>query len=121
MPRFFILYHETPPGDQRPAHWDFMLETVDVLRTWALAEVPRVGGAIDAAALGDHRLAYLDYEGPLSQDRGRVTRWDGGQYDLERSGEGELRVHLRGAKLQCRATLTRAADTAADWRCVLGD
>jgi hypothetical protein len=119
VPRFIILFHETGPGDERPSHWDFMLETGDVLRTWALETEPCVGGALDAAALPDHRLAYLEYEGPLSRGRGRVSRWDGGEYDVEISSDAQLRVHLRGDKLRCRATLTRDADASGRWRCEL--
>ena len=44
---------------------------------------------MDAEVLPDHRLAYLDYEGPISGDRGSVTRWDRGTYDVEhQSGIG---------------------------------
>src|SRR5687768_6367400 len=41
MPRFVLLYHECPPDYVRESHWDFMLEAAGVLRTWAVAKLPR--------------------------------------------------------------------------------
>jgi DNA polymerase Ligase (LigD) len=79
MPRFVILEHDHPE-----LHWDFMLEAGGALRTWRLARPPEMAGAIiDAVALADHRLAYLDYEGPVSGGRGSVKRWDAGHYEHE--------------------------------------
>ena len=59
-----------------------MLEQDGVLRTWALAEEPAAQAEIAAEALGDHRLDYLEYEGPVSGDRGSVSRWDEGEYEM---------------------------------------
>ena len=60
-----------------------MLESDGVLRTWALAEMPRIVARrpIDAEGLADHRLAYLDYEGPVSGERGSVGRVDAGTFE----------------------------------------
>ena len=49
-----------------------------MLKTWACREPPQAGVEIPCEALADHRLAYLDYEGPISGGRGSVTRWDRG-------------------------------------------
>ena len=75
MPRFVILEHDHPFP-----HWDLMLEAGAALQTWRLAEPPTAGLAIDAASLSDHRPAYLDYEGPVSGERGTVRRWDAGVF-----------------------------------------
>jgi len=107
MPRFVILRHECPPGSPRPTHWDFMLQCGEVLRTWALPVEPTAGATMTAAALPDHRLDYLDYEGPLTHDRGTVARVDAGSYEIERESDAELVVRLDGAKLVGRATLVR--------------
>lgn len=106
MLRFVILLHETPPEYHRATHWDLMLETGDVLRTWALGEEPRVGASIEADGLPNHRMAYLDYEGPVSCDRGTVARWDAGHYTVEQETATRISVRLHGTRLQCRATLT---------------
>jgi hypothetical protein len=104
MPRYVVLEHDHPH-----LHWDFMLQWGAVLRTWRLAEPPQPGISIAAEALGDHRAAYLDYEGPVSGGRGRVMRWDGGCFDwreTDTDNRGQLvRVRLDGGRLRGRATL----------------
>ncbi len=90
MPRFVILEHDHPA-----LHWDLMLEAGDVLRTWRLAAPPMNSHAIEATALGDHRHMYLDYEGPVSGNRGSVRRWDAGAFD------GDLNLlHFHGMRIQ---------------------
>jgi hypothetical protein len=117
MPRFVILRHDSPRGE----HFDFMLEAGGALKTWALPRVPEAGVEIDCEALADHRLAYLDYEGPISGDRGVVTRWDHGSYTIERENDGEWAVTLAGDKLAGRATLLRSAGNSTRWRyCLTG-
>ena len=45
-------------------------------------DAPIVRGLeIPAYSLPDHRLAYLEYEGAVSNDRGHVTRVDEGVYE----------------------------------------
>jgi len=91
MPRFVILQHDHPH-----LHWDFMLETGDVLRAWRLEREPLTDqGPIAATALGDHRILYLDYEGPVSGGRGTVVRWDGGEYFEDSAGAAGDRRHVR--------------------------
>lgn len=81
MPRFVILEHDHPI-----LHWDLMLETGDVLRTWRLAEAPTdTASVIAAEPLPDHRLAYLEYEGFVSGNRGSVKRWDSGTFEAMES------------------------------------
>jgi hypothetical protein len=91
MPRFVILAHDHPT-----LHWDFMLEDENVLLTWRLASLPLPEQAVVAERIGNHRPMYLDYEGPVSRNRGNVRRWDGGEFEwLERS-EDRIVVRLRG-------------------------
>ncbi len=116
MPRYVILLHEMPPGGERPTHWDLMLELGGSLRTWALAAEPALETTCDAQQLADHRLAYLDYEGPVSGDRGSVTRWDAGRYHVESESDEELAVTLRGGRLVARATLLRRESDDYFWR-----
>ena len=94
MPRFVILEHDHPS-----LHWDLMLEVGDVLRTWRLALPPAVGVVLDVQASFDHRLAYLDYEGPISSGRGQVMRWDYGEFAAAIE-EGRVVVQLYGARLR---------------------
>ena len=85
MPRFVILCHDPAPDTTQRLHWDLMLETENALRTWALSEEISSGVSVSARQLAHHRKAYLDYEGPVSGNRGSVHRWDHGVYDLLRT------------------------------------
>jgi hypothetical protein len=107
MPRYVILAHDHPF-----VHWDMMLEQGNVLRTWRLAAPPEPHIEVAAEAIGDHRLAYLDYEGPVSGSRGHVSCWDAGTYEwveystkARLAGEklnGELSFECLDGKLACR-------------------
>jgi hypothetical protein len=102
MPRFIVLTHDHPR-----LHWDFMLEHGEKLRTWRLARPPDAGGPIAADAIGDHRLAYLDYEGPVSGGRGEVHRWDHGEFETIESLPEQIVVRLSGGRIRGEATLER--------------
>lgn len=100
MPRFVVLRHECPPGFAAPSHWDLMLEDGAALLTWRLESLPVAGGEpIVAERLGDHRVAYLDYEGPLGDNRGDVLRVDAGEFRWVERSETLLRIVLRGTSL----------------------
>jgi hypothetical protein len=100
MPRFVVLTHDHPFS-----HWDFMLESGTALRTWRLLESPDSPHPRKAEAIADHRLAYLDYEGPLSGGRGSVARWDVGEYTLRSDEPDRVEIELAGAKLRGRFVL----------------
>ena len=112
MSRFVILRHEMPPGHDRGTHFDLLLEVEGVLRTWSLPELPLAAKEIQAEALPDHRLAYLDYEGPVSGNRGTVNRVEEGEYEVLAESAGLLQVRLAGKLLQGNLRL-RQADSAA--------
>lgn len=78
MPRIAILRHDAPF-----LHWDLLLETGDVARAWRLLRNPAIEEPIAAEELPDHRLLYLDYEGPVSNDRGTVAAIFRGEYEPE--------------------------------------
>jgi len=111
MLRFVILQHDGPRG----LHWDLLLETGPALTAWALAQSPDTPGAIDAESLADHRIEYLDYEGPVSGQRGSVTRWDAGSYELVNQSERQLVFLLEGRRLHGTATLSRAGNDPRRW------
>jgi hypothetical protein len=119
MPRFVILRHENRDASQPSVHWDLMLESGSVLRTWALAAMPTPDTPIAAEQLPDHRLHYLDYEGPISGNRGSVTRWDRGSFETLSETPTEFVVKLSGQGFCGRATLAREAESANSWQFVL--
>ncbi len=86
-----------------------------MLRAWRLLAEPAADVAIAAEALPDHRPVYLDYEGPVSGDRGTVARWDTGEYAGELDG-AKLSLTLKGRRLKGNASL---ADYGCEgWRFV---
>jgi hypothetical protein len=109
MPRYVILDHDHPHQ-----HWDFMLEDGTVLRTWRLATLPHDGGSTPATPLGNHRLLYLDYEGPVSGNRGRVVRWDAGTFTWLRDDRDHIEIYLEGTQLRGRVLLQH--DAAEAWQ-----
>ena len=116
MSRFVVLHHQTLPEDERPTHWDFMLGAGDVLRAWALETEPLGDSQIAAAELADHRPLYLDYEGEISGGRGRVARWDGGEYELLEESADLLSLRVRGNRLQGRIDIRRTEGASWVWR-----
>lgn len=112
MPRFVILAHDHPF-----LHWDLMLEAGGVLQTWRLAQPPELGRTIDATALADHRVMYLDYEGPVSGNRGSVTRWDAGEFNEGAESSPDARsLAFTGQRLAGWARLEK--ESGANWRFV---
>lgn len=91
-----------------------MLEKEAALRTWRLMQPADTPSEIEALPLPDHRPAYLDYEGPVSGNRGRVTRWDCGEYLPLAESPDRLEVELRGRKIAGRAVL-RQNGTGGGW------
>lgn len=112
MPRFVILEHDHPH-----LHWDLMLECGPALRTWRLAEPPAPGKAVAAEPLPDHRPVYLDYEGPVSGNRGQVRRWAAGDYQTLAEADGRWELELSGDQMSGPAELRRSAN---GWQFVVG-
>jgi hypothetical protein len=100
MPRFVILEHDYPA-----LHWDFMLEAGPVLRTWRLSAAPEAGCAVEAVASFNHRAVYLDYEGPVSGNRGTVKRWEAGTFTYLVDDVERVSVDLQGIRLRGHADL----------------
>lgn len=93
--RFVLLYHTWPHP-----HYDLMLEWQGVLKTWRLPSIPQLNLGLVIEAIGDHRLAYLDYEGPVSGNRGEVRRVDSGVYIGDLSDISKpLRLDIQGSLL----------------------
>ncbi len=109
MPRFVILEHDYPE-----LHWDFMLENESDLRTWKLSQAPYNLSAhptkekiieIKAIPSFPHRLIYLDYEGPISNGRGFVKRFDHGSFEWIEQSDQEILLNLQGQKFTVQLKL----------------
>jgi hypothetical protein len=105
MPRFVVLEHDHPE-----IHWDLMLESGPVLRSWRLAEMPVPGRSVPAEPSFDHRLFYLDYEGPVSNNRGTVVRRASGTFRWVEENAEKVSVVFVGDAVSGPATLSKADD-----------
>jgi hypothetical protein len=109
MPRFAILAHDHPAP-----HWDLFLEAGAVLRSWRLLAPLAAGLPVPAESAAEHRLAYLEYEGPVSGGRGSVSRLDGGEFGWEADTPDRLLVRLTGQRFIGRLALQRVGEA---WSC----
>ena len=116
MPRFVVLEHIGTASYKPGRHWDLMLEVDGGLKTWELDEIPAVGLTVHATALPDHRLQYLDYEGPLTDQRGDVRQLDAGVYEIVSEQQDKLVIRLAGMQLQCQLTLKRDTEAPTIWQ-----
>jgi len=111
MPRFALLIHDHPF-----LHWDLLFENGDACRTWRLLTAPdSIIDRIPAEKLVDHRLMYLDYEGPVSGDRGSVHCWDRGTFDWQRNDPDLCEVVVAGSKWNGRVRLEQVEGD--HWNC----
>ena len=110
MPRFVILAHDWPTP-----HFDLLLEAHGVLKSWRLLAEPTPGVSVPATPNVDHRVHYLDYEGPIGGDRGTVIRVASGEYEGDiarptwrvRWGDGVATMTAEGFKVEAKSPLKR--------------
>ncbi len=115
MPRFTISHHT---GSKEGDHFDLMLEEGEVLRTWRL-RTASFAAPQEARAIKDHRKLYLDFEGEISGERGRVRIWDTGVYTADEWTEKRIQAGLVGRQLRTRLLLTLApGDREPRWTVV---
>ena len=111
-----VLWHEVGEKSQfnRGSHFDLMLEAEHSLWTWAVEKWPlETGEGVPALKLPDHRLAYLEYEGPVSGNRGIVSQRDRGIYRIITEDATELSVLVTSQHWSGRLTFSNDRVTAA--------
>ena len=93
MAPFVILEHTCLDS----CHWDLMLRDGEILATWQVNKPLRDWGetALDCQKIADHRLVYLDFEGHLTLNRGKVKQVAVGKYDLKQKKPGFWQVFLQ--------------------------
>jgi hypothetical protein len=81
-----VLRHQAGPQLARTGdvHLDWMFELGGCLRSWAseLLDGFDQPAELVCERLTDHRLAYLDHEGPVAGDRGSVSRLLAGHFHV---------------------------------------
>ncbi len=100
--RFAVLEHDHPF-----LHWDFLLEWGSTALAWRIPAEIFSGRPVSSQRLPDHRLLYLDYEGPVSGGRGTVKQIAAGHFEVD-SGDilcPPFSLRLFGWPLASKATL----------------
>ena len=109
MPRFALLEHDWPA-----LHLDLLLEAGAACWTWRLPSFPNRGESCSAERIADHRLAYLDYEGPVSGGRGSVRRVDCGTFVLLEASPERVAVRLMDGAMAGRLVLEEGRATRCE-------
>jgi hypothetical protein len=93
--RYVVLHHT---GIEHP-HFDLMLELSpgSELSTWRLPHWPPLPGD-KFTALSKHRREYLEYEGPVSRNRGQVKRIVCGVYRVIETAATKLIIAIEDNK-----------------------
>jgi hypothetical protein len=113
--RYAILHHTGVPDP----HYDLLFETYpgSDLTTWRSRVWPIVRPTT-LTRLKAHRPAYLDFEGEVSQRRGRVDRVAGGTCRVEVGPADHWTITLLSGASPLTLHLRPAADDA--WEAVVG-
>jgi DNA ligase D-like protein (predicted 3'-phosphoesterase) len=111
MPRFVVQLH-----DATTLHFDFRLQSGEVLRSWAVPKGPSLDPAIRrlAVEVADHSLEAGDFEGVhhgQQRGSGAVIIWDEGTAEILRDEPGHIVFVLHGRKLSGGFALTRTGGT----------
>lgn len=114
--RYAILHHTGVPEP----HFDLLFETYpgSDLTTWRSPVWPILGRAT-ITRLKAHRWLYLDYEGEVSQRRGRVERVAAGTCDVEVGPENQWTITLMSGSSPITLSVHPVVDD--QWEAVGGD
>ncbi len=93
-----------------------MLDRGESLATWSLPLPPSCEHVLPARSLADHRRVYLDYEGPVSGNRGTVTKWDEGHFEWVEKSSDRIVVDLVGRKIIGRVHIEATGESPDDFR-----
>jgi bifunctional non-homologous end joining protein LigD len=127
--RFVVQRH-----DASRLHYDFRLELGGVLKSWAVPKGPSMNPEDKrlAVMVEDHPVGYIHFEGSIPEGNygaGTVEVWDKGFFlpvnkDLEKITEhaallalknGELKIFLKGEKLEGGFVLVRLKKDEKNW------
>lgn len=108
--RFVVQLH-----DATTLHFDFRLQSGDVLRSWAVPKGPSLDPGIRrlAVPVEDHSMSAGEFEGVHEGHRrgsGAVIIWDEGTATIVRDEPGHISFVLDGRKLSGGFALTRTGE-----------
>lgn len=108
----FVVQEHTTDIPHRLIHWDFMLESAQLLQTYRLDKGPEAilhsGGV--AAKIFDHAHKFLTYQGPVNEGRGSVRIIEAGTYKIIHQEQGLIEMELAGKILNGKFALTHIKD-----------
>jgi DNA ligase D-like protein (predicted 3'-phosphoesterase) len=112
VPRFVVQLH-----DATTLHFDFRLQSGEVLRSWAVPKGLSLDPAIRrlAVEVADHSMSAGDFEGVhdgQQRGSGAVIIWDEGTAEIVRDEPGHIVFVLHGRKLSGGFALTRTGGTS---------
>jgi bifunctional non-homologous end joining protein LigD len=129
LSRFVVQRH-----DASRLHYDFRLELGAVLKSWAVPKGPSMNPEDKrlAVMVEDHPVSYIHFEGDIPKGNygaGTVEVWDKGVFipvdkNLEKITEraallalkkGELKIFLKGDKLEGGFVLVRLKQDEKNW------
>ena len=95
--------------DDEPTHWDLMLQTGGLLRTYRLDSPPveLLDRPCTATKIDDHPLRFLRYQGSVNKGLGSVRIVDSGAYHLIDNSTDSFRLDFDGEVLRGQFHLTR--------------
>ncbi len=110
LPRFVVQLH-----DATTLHFDFRLQSGEVLRSWAVPKGPSLDPGIRrlAVPVEDHALSAGEFEGVhegQQRGSGAVIIWDEGTAEIVREEPGHISFVLHGRKLSGGFALTRTGE-----------
>jgi DNA ligase D-like protein (predicted 3'-phosphoesterase) len=110
LPRFVVQLH-----DATTLHFDFRLQSGEILRSWAVPKGPSLDPSIRrlAVPVEDHSMSAGEFEGVHEGHRrgsGAVIIWDEGTAEIVRDEPGHISFSLNGRKLSGGFALTRTGD-----------
>jgi bifunctional non-homologous end joining protein LigD len=113
--RFVVQLH-----DATRLHYDFRIQSGEVLRSWAVPKGPSLDPRVRrlAVPVEDHAMSAGDFEGVHDghvRGTGAVIVWDEGIAEIVRDEPGYLSFVLHGRKLSGRFALTRTGGSAGFW------
>jgi DNA ligase D-like protein (predicted 3'-phosphoesterase) len=109
-PRFVVQLH-----DATRLHYDFRIQSGEVLRSWAVPKGPSLDPRVRrlAVPVEDHAISAGDFEGVHGgqvRGSGAVIVWDEGTAEIVRNEPGHMSFVLHGRKLSGRFSLLRTAE-----------
>jgi len=110
----FVIHKHTKGNE---THWDLMIESGDVLKTWRLENPPEklvseANEKTKATPIADHDKKFLTYQGIVNNGKGTVEIVDEGTCIIESISENDMKIIfdgkiVRGQFIQANSCLQR--------------